>query len=74
MGGVAAALLRDAIRKKGVSRVAPLALVKHVVKFDFQALAFLIGCGRESLQRKAGLNETAGAADATRELDRSFNG
>jgi hypothetical protein len=45
--------VRDAIRKKGASRVAPLALVEHVVKLDFQALPFLIGCGRESLQRKA---------------------
>ncbi len=33
--------------------MAPLALVEHVVKLDFQALPFLIGCGRESLQRKA---------------------
>ena len=41
MGSVVAALLsEDAIRKKGASRVAPLALVKHVVKFDFQALLF----------------------------------
>ena len=33
--------------------MAPLVPVKHVVKFDFQVLASLIGCRRESLQRKA---------------------
>ncbi len=55
MGGVAAALVSEGCnkRKKGASRVAPLALVEHVVKLDFQALPFLIGCERESLQRNA---------------------
>jgi hypothetical protein len=38
-------------KKKGALRVALLALVNHVVKFDFQAL--LSFDRRESLQRKA---------------------
>ncbi len=57
MGGVAAALVSEGCkRKKRSFKVAPLALVEHVVKLDFQALPFLIGCGRESLQRKADLS------------------
>ncbi len=33
--------------------MAPLALLQHVGKFDFYALLRLIGCRRESRQRKA---------------------
>src|SRR5258708_1278800 len=64
-----AACSQAAIRKKGASRVAPLALVKHVVKFDFQALPFLIGCRRGITSTKSQLFSQVAANGSFRVAD-----
>ena len=46
--------------------MAPLALVKHVVKFDFQALPFLIGCKRGITSTKSRVFSQIAANDSFR--------